>query len=566
MRMFFLWAAVGFWALAQPVEPVRIAPFTAPLTLQPGGSAEIALRIEILPPWHVNAHEPSQKFLIPSSLELSLPPGFTAEERWPAPEKKELAISRTPLELYSEDFVVTLVLRAEKTLAPGDYAIEGKFLYQACNDEVCLPPAAVSFTIPVGVIGVATAESSAPSAQSFPAGGRGFLWVLGAAFLVGLGLNLTPCVYPMVPVTVGYFVKMAGAKLLSTLGLALTYLLGIALTYSILGVLVALGGGMLGQALQHPAVLGFLAAVMVALALSFFGVYTFRAPAALTRRLPKGKAGLWGTLLMGMVVGLVAAPCVGPATVAFISYVASLGDPLRGFFLFFALSLGLGLPYVGLALLSGKLQRLPKAGTWTVWVEHLLGMFLLGMALYFLFPILPGLGRKVGLVVLAVGGGAFLLFSALRHRQGRVLPALGALAFAAGLGLAGWSLIPPPASGPKIPWVKYTPGVFSQAEAEGRPVVLYFSANWCPPCQELSATTFRSARVREALEKIQALPVKVDLTTSEPAEDEVRRRFGVVGVPTVIFLNPRGTELRRFVGYFPETPFLQAIRELFGGG
>lgn len=411
-------------ALAQGPELVRISNIEASGPLSPDGTAEVKLTVEILPPWHINAHQPSQPFLVPTRLEFALPPGLSVKEIWPEPKTKGIPIFRAPVELYSEELEVVLVLRAEPDVSPGAYSLEGKLWYQACNEEVCLPPASVSFAIPVTVMGTLGTPASPSPSPGF--GGRGFLWMLGAAFLVGLGLNLTPCVYPMVPATVGYFAQVAGAKTLTTLGLALAYLLGIALTYSTLGVLAALGGGMLGQALQHPAMLGFLAAVMVALSLSFFGLYTLRAPAVLLRRLSRGRSGVVGTLLMGMVVGLVAAPCVGPATVAFISYVASLGDPGRGFLLFFVLALGLGIPYVGLALLSGKLRSLPKAGAWTVWVEHLLGFFLLGMALYFLSPILPELWRKVAMVLLAVGAGSFLLYSALKHRKGRVLPVFGA--------------------------------------------------------------------------------------------------------------------------------------------
>ncbi|MBC7318888.1 thioredoxin family protein [Candidatus Bipolaricaulota bacterium] len=560
--VWLVWLAFSVLAFCQGMDVVRIAHIDEAATLAPGGATEVRLVAEILPPWHINAHEPSQQFLVPTRLELALPEGISVEERWPEPEIKQIPIFPFPLELYSEEIEIVLVIRAKETVLPGEYEIQGKLWYQACNDEVCLPPEFVPFAIPISVVASASTGGTPAQAQRFA--DRSFLGMLSAAFLVGLGLNLTPCVYPMVPVTVGYFAQAAGAHIICTLGLALVYLFGIALTYSALGVLAALGGGMLGQALQHPAVLSILAAVMVALSLSFFGLYTFRAPAALLRKLPKGKGGIVGALLMGMVVGLVAAPCVGPATVAFITYVASLGDPGRGFFLFFALALGLGLPYVGLALLSGKLKKLPKAGTWTVWVEHLLGFFLLGMALYFLSPILPEVGRKVGVVVLSLGGGAFLLFSAIKHRKGWVLPALGALTLAAGLGIAVWSMIPSGTEGPEIPWVKYTPEVLDQAKAEGKPVILYFSAAWCLPCQELSATTFRSQKVLEAVKKTGAIPVKVDLTTVEPEEETVRKNFGVVGVPTVVLLGPEGQELKRLVGLFQESVFLEALVESFG--
>lgn len=559
MRLLALvFAAVMAWA--QPlgfgnVLRVEVAPVEA---VHPGTAVQVNLTLDIQPGWHVNAHTPSLQFLIPTTLALTLPPGFrVVEEHWPTPGTRTLGFSRTPLELYEGLVEVTLWIEVGGEVPPGNYVVHGQVQYQACNDEACAPPATVDVEIPISVsAGVAGSSSSLPRAGALFA--RGFLWSLGAAFVVGLGLNLTPCVYPMVPVTVAYFAKMTGETFIHTLGLASTYLLGIAIAYSALGSLAALGGSLLGQALQHPAVLGFLAAVMVGLALSFFGVYTVRAPARLTRRLPQGKKGVLGTFLMGAVVGVVAAPCVGPATVAFISYVASLGDPLKGFFLFFALALGLGIPYVGLALLSGRLRRLPKPGPWTVWVEHLLGFGLLGMALYLISPLLPDVGLRVGIAVLAVGGGIFLLFSGLRRRS-RLITGFSVVVALAGIGMGVWRLVP--TAEPEALWVQYSPEVLAQAWEEGKPVVLYFSADWCLPCQELSASTFQDAQVRKVLSGV--VSVKVDLTKPAEEEEAVRRRFGVIGVPTVLFLGPKGEERGRLFGYVDAPTFLASFRKAY---
>ncbi len=556
----------GVWASAQisaPYPLVRVEPVLVPQPVQPGGAIEVLVRVDILPGWHINAHAPAQAFLIPTRIELVLPPGFQVEERWPAPQTRKLGISPAPLELYEGLIEVVLRIRVGAEVPPSAYLVKGKLHYQACNDEVCVPPASVEFEFPLEVApGEPAPGATAPTSPGARAlWAPSFLWALGTAFLVGLGLNLTPCVYPMVPVTVAFFARTGGQRTSRTLALALSYLGGIALTYSVLGSLAALGGGMLGMALQHPAVLAFLAAVMVALSLSFFGVYTLRAPAALLRRLPRlQNTGVLGALLMGAVVGLVAAPCVGPATVAFITYVASLGDPLRGFLLFLALSLGLGLPYVGLALLSGKLRALPKPGPWTVWVEHVFGFFLLGMALYFLSPLLPEAGLRGAAAALAMGGGLVLLISGLRrHSKGLALVSV----VVAGLGLAlGLWQLRPAAPGSELPWTPYTPTVLAQARERGDPVVLYFSADWCLPCKELSATTFRDQRVQAALAKVSL--VKVDLTDETPEERGVRERFRVVGVPTVIFLGPQGEERGRLLGYVNAQDFLAALRQAYG--
>ncbi len=542
---------------AQEIPSLVQAEFSPPrVQLGVGETVQVSLLISIAPGWHINSVQPDVPFLIPTELQLDAPPGVKVEVAWPAPELVSLPLSQEPLELYQGDLEVSLTLFGEEGLAAG--TLSAVLRYQACNDEVCVPPVELQLSLPVEATnlgGEIPVTGTPPSGQL----GRGLLWGIVFAFLLGLGLNLTPCVYPMVPVTVAYFAGGVGRRLLPTLGLAVIYLLGIALTYSVLGVMASLGGGMLGEALRHPGVPIALAALMVLLSLSFFGVYTLRAPAGLLRRLPRGKGGPVGAFLMGAVVGLVAAPCVGPATVALLSYVASLADPLQGFLLFFSLAMGLGLPYVGLALASGKLARLPRSGPWTTWVERLLGLLLLGMALYLVAPLLPEPGLKIGIAVLALGGGAYLFWTG-KGVRGRTFQLARVAVLLVGIALTAISLAPRPGGG--LAWVPYRPALLAQAEAENEPVLLYFSADWCIPCRKLAATTFRDREVLAQLDTLGVRPIKADLTWRGGETEELRERFSVSGVPTLVFL--RGSrELGRLVGYVSPQEFLETLTELF---
>ncbi len=542
---------------AQEIPSLVQAEFSPPrVQLGVGETVQVSLLISIAPGWHINSVQPDVPFLIPTELQVDAPPGVKVEVAWPAPERVSLPLSQEPLELYQGDLEVSLTLFGEEGLAAG--ALSAVLRYQACNDEVCVPPVELQLSLPVEATnlgGEIPVTGTPPSGQL----GRGLLWGIVFAFLLGLGLNLTPCVYPMVPVTVAYFAGGVGRRLLPTLGLAVIYLLGIALTYSVLGVMASLGGGMLGEALRHPGVPIALAALMVLLSLSFFGVYTLRAPAGLLRRLPRGKGGPVGAFLMGAVVGLVAAPCVGPATVALLSYVASLADPLQGFLLFFSLAMGLGLPYVGLALASGKLARLPRSGPWTTWVERLLGLLLLGMALYLVAPLLPEPGLKIGIAILALGGGAYLFWTG-KGVRGRTFQLARVAVLLVGIALTAISLAPRPGGG--LAWVPYRPALLAQAEAENEPVLLYFSADWCIPCRKLAATTFRDREVLAQLDTLGVRPIKADLTWRGGEAEELRERFSVSGVPTLVFLRG-GRELGRLVGYVSPQEFLETLTELF---
>jgi thiol:disulfide interchange protein DsbD len=206
--------------------------------------------------------------------------------------------------------------------------------------------------------------------------GWAMLWTLLGIFAGGLALNLTPCVYPMIPITVSFFGGRAGRDKPSQIKLVLhgiCYLMGLALTNSTLGVVAALTGGLMGAMLQNPIVLAVVASVLVLFATSLFGLWELRMPGFLTQAAGKSYSGYFGSLFMGLTLGVVAAPCIGPFVLGLLTWVTGMGNPCFGFLIFFILSLGLRLPLFVLALFSGQLQRLPKAGGWMIWVRKLMG-------------------------------------------------------------------------------------------------------------------------------------------------------------------------------------------------
>jgi thiol:disulfide interchange protein DsbD len=151
-----------------------------------------------------------------------------------------------------------------------------------------------------------------------------------------------------------------------------------AITYSILGTVAALTGSLFGSALQNPLVLLLIAFVLVALSLSMFGVYEIKMPAFFTRIAGQSSQGILGAFLMGLTVGILAAPCIGPFIIGLLSYVGQKGDPVLGFWTFFVLALGMGTPFIFLGILSGSLNRLPRSGEWMVWVKRIFGFVMLG--------------------------------------------------------------------------------------------------------------------------------------------------------------------------------------------
>ena len=392
--------------------------------------------------------------------------------------------------------------------------------------------------------------------------GSGWLLTYGAIFLGGLALNLTPCVYPLIPITVSFFAGRRENRRAHAVGLSCLYVLGIAITYSAIGVAAALSGQMLGFLLQKPFVLLLFSGLMVALALSQFGLFELRPPSFLVSRHGDGPETLQA-LSMGLVAGIVAAPCIGPFVLGLLLYVGRTRDPFTGFTMFLTLALGLGLPYFALGLFTRALKSLPRSGAWMVGVKKAFGFILLALALSFAQPLLGDRAYSYGLAVLAFAAfGTFAVRPALRKgRLGRVMATGAALVGLVGVGVMSQTPLPSPE------WVPYSASALEQAAAEGKPVVIDFYADWCLPCKEMDLVTFSRSEVLEAAGPMVMIKADVTLDSTEASREAVPH-FQVEGVPTVVFLDAEGRERKDLrLGSFVRAPeMLVRMRALETGG
>jgi thiol:disulfide interchange protein DsbD len=309
-------------------------------------------------------------------------------------------------------------------------------------------------------------------------------------------------------------------------------------------------------------VLTALAAVLLALAASNFGFYELRVPAVVSRWAGRSGAGAGGAFFMGLTMGLVAAPCVGPVLAGLILAVGARQDVLFGASVFLVLSLGLGAPYVALAALASAARGLPRAGGWLLWVERLLGFVLIGLALFYVGPLLSDGVRQAAWTLLLLGGGIYLGFiegtGSGWTRFLVVKRGLGVAAVATALWTLGAAEAPAP-----IRWESFTPQALARARERGTPSVVDFSAEWCIPCREMDATTFHHPAVVEASRGFAML--RADVTVMDDATDAIMREHAVLGVPTYLFLTAAGEEADRLVGYVSAEEFLRAMRAASAG-
>jgi thioredoxin:protein disulfide reductase len=393
------------------------------------------------------------------------------------------------------------------------------------------------------------ADGSENAASPGPFQGWALIWTLLSVFVGGLALNLTPCIYPLIPITVSYFGASAGESRGRLFIHGLLYLLGLSVTNATLGVAAALTGGLMGAVLQNPLVLIGVAVVLVFFATSLFGFWELRLPERLTRVASRTHAGYFGSLFMGLTLGVVAAPCLGPFLLGLLTWVAGTGSPWLGFLVFFTLSLGLGIPLVVLGLFSGSLHKLPGSGEWMVWVRKLMGWVMVGMAAYFIRPLLPKTVELLPLACVALAAGLHLGWldrSPLSFRGFRWLRVGTAVA---GLAIAAFLIGSSIATKPTLLWHAYS-------DTLQKPVILDFTAEWCLPCRKLEKDTFSDPRVIEEAED-HFFMVKVDLThVADPVNQRLLEEFGVKGVPTIVFLDSQGREVKRLMGFLPPEKFL----------
>jgi thiol:disulfide interchange protein DsbD len=549
-------------------------------SVKPGADIRVAVVMNIQDGWHINSNRPTLDWLIPTELTLTLPDGISQTNiQYPPSKTFKFSFADDELDVYEGDAPIFLTYSVDAGLAPGSYPIDGRLRVQACDDMTCLPPSnlPISFTIVVSDDAVESSndffDGYVPSDDDFVTFDRageqnqiaqlidesGLLWTFITIFFIGLALNLTPCVYPMLTVTVSIFGNQTDTNTLRVFSKALVYVLGIASMYSVLGVLAALSGGLFGSALQSPWVLFGIGALLFGLALSSFGLYEITLPYWLTKRLGGTQStGFIGVYISGLVVGVFAAPCIGPPVIALLAFVGTKGDVFFGFWSFFILSLGLGLPYLILGTFSGLLNKLPRSGVWMIWVKQLFGVVLVGVALFYIgLAFFPKLTAWVIPATLFIGG----VYLGFIERTGNNTTGFRLFKYALGVGaVVGGILMTQVLLKPSVEWTPYTADAYEQSVADGRPIVLDFYADWCIPCLELDRSTFTDPAVIDAMDEYDRY--KVDLTNFDSPESEaLRQQFDIAGVPTIVFIDVNGQERKsaRVVGFLGPTEFIDRM-------
>jgi thiol:disulfide interchange protein DsbD len=565
------------------------------------GSVEVGARLRADQGWTIYK----------KNLEFSGGPGFEVVDVKPPPSQRITdPISGEEVDVYSGgEFFVTM----KGPLDPARDTLQFAAKYVGCTKVICLfpyteqmtarllpPPAAETATAPAPAptpveaatpatpgdgTKIETAPPAAAAAAAAPGeedlqsrlarqltdGGLSFGMLLALVFFGGLISNLTPCVYPMIPITLRLLARQGRSPYLS----ASYYALGIVVTYSALGLFAVLSGSLFGSLLASKTFNVAFAAIMATLGVTMLGFGDFSKLQMLGNKLGDGAPSPKNTFLMGTGAGLVAAPCTGPILAALLAYTAKnaagLGPSVG---LLFTYSLGFALPYVLLGGAAAKVSKVRVAPQVQIGVKLFFASVMFGLTLYYLrvpfynfftelkphWQAIATVGGVAGLVLAAVW---VIVPSLQNNKLSMILPTavLGVGIFGASQYLTSNSSAAA-AAHDSVVWHHAEADAFAAAKASGKPVLIDMWAEWCEACKKMDGSTFIDPLVLSEIGE-GWVTLKMDLTEDTPATQAIQEKYGLLSLPTLVLLPPDADVAKRFnvVGYVNSATLINNLRQ-----
>ena len=515
----------------------------------------------------------------PATVQLGMP------ELSKGKEKQDDTFGK--VEVFYKEAVIRLPVERNSS---GPLALTLKVTSQGCADAgICYPPQPQKISVELPPPGpAAAAESPSGGDETSRIAGvlrnAGFWTILAFFFVAGLGLSLTPCVFPMIPILSGIIVGHGHhVSRGRSFALSVAYVLGMAATYAAAGVAAGFTGTLISSALQSPWVLGGFALVFIVLSFSMFGFYELQLPTALQSKLSEeaghlqGGRGI-GVFIMGALSALIVGPCVAAPLAGALLYIGQTHDAVLGGAALFVMGIGMGAPLLAVGLSAGTL--LPKSGPWMEAVKKAFGVILLATAVWLVSPVIPVTVQMLAWALLLIIPAIYM------HAMDPLPPhARGWHRFWKGIGIGmlitGAAMLVGALAGAKDPLqplagmrgataaiesktlpfqrVKSVADLDTRVKAAAQPVMLDFYADWCVSCKEMERFTFADARVQGKLAGWTLL--QADVTANSDDDKALLQRFKLYGPPGIIFFDAQGREIdgQRVVGFEDADAFLKSL-------
>jgi thiol:disulfide interchange protein len=557
-------------------------------SVAPGATVIGHLEATVDPEWHMYSLTTPPGGPIPTTITTDNSPSidkFTIFE--PPPVRKLDPGFGVDTETYEGSQTFLARIRLKKDLQPGPVTITFVPRYQTCSGTNCIPPRTRQVTATLNIVaGTPAAAVNIPSGyiEAKPSAAKqistsgttdevSLAAFLAAAFGFGLAAIFTPCVFPMIPITMSYFIGQRGG-----LKQATVFCLGIIVLFSALGLILtlALGPAAVVQLGSNAWVNGFIALIFFAFGLSLLGAFEITIPSGVLTKLnaASGQGGVFGTLLMGLTFALASFACVGPfmGTLLAASVGADKMRPVLGMLVFAS---GLALPFFLLALFPKYLQKLPRSGEWLARVKVVMGFFVLAAMLKYLYSLdavlqtgfltrerflaawvvlfamagfyllgfvrLPGVSRDAELGVARLLIGTVLVVFGLSLVPGMFGTKLGEIE----------AYIPPASGGGDLPWIENDlQSAFAKAKAEGKTVLVNFTGYACTNCHWMKANMFTKPEVDGVMKNIVLVDLYTDGTdaASEANQKREEDKFQTVAIPFYVLYDANQNVLATFPG------------------
>jgi len=591
---------------AEKLDPAKWSLELQPAATAPGSKILARLQAKIESGWHLYSLTTPAGGPIRTTVRLADNTAVASFRVFEPPPKRAFDPNfNLDTETYEGAPVFLIEIENRKDAAPGASEIAAEVRYQICDPTRCLPPvkrrATATFTIdpnaktaaveiPAGYTEFKPGVTAPVPASARPVAGTdpGDLAVfLLTAFGFGLAAIFTPCVFPMIPITMSFFLNRPSGSRRESVTQALIFCIGIVVLFSGLGLMATAVLGPLGivQLGSNPWVNAFIAAIFLAFGLSLLGAFEITIPSSLLTRLDRAsqKGGTAGTLVMGLTFSLASFACVGPFVGTLLA--ASVqGGAMRPLIGMMAFASGLALPFFLLAIFPSYLTRLPKSGGWLARVKVVMGFVILAAMLKYLSSVDQVLQWNVltrerflaiWIVLFAVAGLYLLGYVRLEGVSKdeplglwRLLIGIGFLAFAVSLapGMFGGKLgeldaYVPVASGSSsfnasslegsLTWMKNQfPEAMAKARQENKLVFVNFTGYACTNCHWMKANMFTRSDIHAALQNFVLLDLYTD-GTDEPSRlngELEEKTFGTVAIPFYAIFDTQGKVVASFPG------------------
>ncbi len=533
-------AMPGLLGGAQPVGSAS-AEFTVDAATRRG---HLFVSLKLQPGWHIYSLTQPEGGPLRSQIELNksaefrLLDGFRPTE---APErKKEPLFDNIIVESHSGEVTWYAPIELAEGAAADQVRIVGKVIAQPCDANSCLPPQDFAFTARLGQ------GKPLPAVSTEAKAAGGIVWsdlviTLLSAFLGGVILNVMPCVLPVISLKLMSFVQQAGESRTRIFLLNLWYTAGVLAVFFLLAALAA--GASLAWG-EHFTMAWFkvtLTALVFAMALSFLGVWEIPIPGFAGSGKAgelQAKEGPSGAFFKGVFATILATPCSGPFLGPVFAFLMSQ-PPLVIYLVFGSIGLGMASPYLIIGLFPSLIRAIPRPGVWMEIFKNLMGFVLLGTVVYLFSTLMPNYVVPTLTLLTGIGFACWLVGRTplTVGPRGRAAAWLGGLAVAALSGVLAFVVL---LQTPKIPWQPFTPQALAAARAEGKTVMVDFTANWCLTCKWNLKFAIDRPRVRELIERNRVVPMLADWTDRSEMIKEQLNALGKNSIPLLVIWPPEG--------------------------